>query len=57
VLGVEEQNEVAVRFTDTGQVVFFAVATGKTISNQTVKIPEGAHIVSFAQGSPNNEAR
>ncbi|MDD1614147.1 MAG: ABC transporter permease subunit, partial [Methylococcaceae bacterium] len=41
--------------TDTGQVVFFAVATGKTISNQTVKIPEGAHIVSFAQGSPNNE--
>ena len=54
-LGVEEQNEVAARFTDTGQVVFFAVATGKTISNQTVKIPEGAHIVSFAQGSPNNE--
>jgi phosphate transport system permease protein len=54
-LEIEEQNEVAVRFTDTGQVVFFAVATGKTISSQTVKISEGAHIVSFAQGSPNNE--
>jgi phosphate transport system permease protein len=54
-LGVEEQNEVAARFTDTGQVVFFQVATGKTISNQTVKIPEDAHIVSFAQGSPINE--
>ena len=54
-LGVEEQNEVAARFTDTGQVIFFAVATGKTLLNETVKIPEGTHIVSFAQGSPNNE--
>ena len=54
-LGVEEQNEVAARFTDTGQVIFFAVATGKTLLNESVKIPEGVHIVSFAQGSPNNE--
>ena len=54
-LGVEEQNEVAVRFTDTGQVIFFAVATGKTLLKETVKIPEGTHITSFAQGSPNNE--
>ncbi|WP_262965229.1 ABC transporter permease subunit [Methylobacter psychrophilus] len=51
-LEVEEQNEVAARFTDTGQVIFFAVATGKTILNETVKIPQGAHIVSFAEGSP-----
>jgi len=54
-LGVEEQNEVAVRFTDAGQVVFFEVANGKNILTQAIKIPEGAHIVSFAQGSPNNE--
>jgi len=54
-LGVEEQNEVAVRFTDTGQVIFFEAATGKNISTQTLKIPEGAHIVSFSQGSPNSE--
>ena len=54
-LVVEEQNEVAARFTDTGHVVFFAVATGKVISNEAVKIPEGAHIVSFAQGSPVKE--
>ena len=54
-LAVEEQNEVAARFTDTGQVVFFQAATGKIISTQAVKIPEGAHITSFAQGSPNNE--
>jgi phosphate transport system permease protein len=54
-LGVEEQNEVAVRFTDAGQVIFFEVATGKNILTQALKIPEGAHVVSFAQGSPNNE--
>ena len=52
---IEEQNEVAVRFTDTGQVIFFAVATGKPILTEAVKIPEGVHIVSFHQGSPNNE--
>ena len=54
-LGVEEQNEVAVLFTDTGQVNFFAAATGKIILTEAVKIPEGTHIVSFAQGSPHNE--
>ncbi|NOT11862.1 MAG: ABC transporter permease subunit [Methylococcaceae bacterium] len=54
-LEIEEQNEVAARFTDLGQVVFFEVATGKPISTQAVAIPEGAHIVSFAQGSPINE--
>jgi len=54
-LAVEEQNELAVRFTDTGQVNFFAAATGKNILTEAVKIPEGTHIVSFAQGSPHNE--
>ena len=52
---IEEQNEVAVRFTDTGHVIFFQVATGKPVLTETVKLPEGAHIVSFHQGSPNNE--
>ena len=54
-LEIEEQNQVAARFTDTGQVIFFAVATGKPILNETIKLPEGTHIVSFAQGSPINE--
>ncbi|RIZ70397.1 MAG: ABC transporter permease subunit [Methylococcales bacterium] len=54
-LGIEEQNEVGVRFTDSGQVIFFSVETGKTILNQTIKIPEGTKVVSFSQGSPNNE--
>ena len=47
----EEQNEVAARFTDSGNVVFFDVATGKPLLTQAIAIPEGVHITSFAQGS------
>ncbi|WP_020564347.1 ABC transporter permease subunit [Methylosarcina fibrata] len=54
-LTIEEQNEVAARFTDSGQVVFFEAATGKTLSKQSVAIPEGARITSFAEGSPLGE--
>ena len=54
-LEMEEQNEIASRFTENGQVVFFEAATGKTILTQAVAIPEGAHITSFDQGSPINE--
>lgn len=50
-LETEEQNEVAARFTDSGHVVFFEVATGKTLLTQTIAIPEGTHVTSFAQGS------
>ncbi len=54
-LEMEEQNEVAARFTDTGQVVFFEVATGKTLLTQAIAIPANTKITSFAQGSPINE--
>jgi phosphate transport system permease protein len=54
-LTIEEQNEVAARFTDSGQVVFFDAATGKTLSRQSVAIPEGARITSFAEASPLSE--
>jgi phosphate transport system permease protein len=50
-LETEEQNEVAARFTDSGHVVFFEVATGKILLTQTIPIPEGAQVTSFAQGS------
>lgn len=51
-LSVEEQNEVAVRFTDLGDVVFFDAKSGKMILTETVAIPDGATITSFAAGSP-----
>ncbi|MDO9141078.1 MAG: ABC transporter permease subunit [Methylobacter sp.] len=54
-LEMEEQNELAARFTDSGQVVFFEAATGKTLLTDAVAIPEGTEITSFAQGSPVNE--
>ncbi len=54
-LEVEEQNELAARFTDSGQVVFFEAVTGKTRLTKAIAIPEGTHITSFAQGSPVNE--
>lgn len=54
-LDMEEQNQVAARFTETGHIVFFDVATGKTITNQTVAIPAGSQITSFAQATPLNE--
>jgi phosphate transport system permease protein len=53
-LEIEEQNEIAARFTDSGQVVFFEAATGKTLLAQAVAVPEGATIASFAHATPAN---
>jgi phosphate transport system permease protein len=54
-LDVEEQNEVAARFTETGQAIFFEVATGKVILTEAIKTPTGVQVTSFSQGSPINE--
>jgi len=51
-LAMEEQNEVAVRFTDQAKAIFFQVETGKTISIESLSIPESVTISSFSQGSP-----
>lgn len=50
-LAVEEQNEVAVRFTDTGQAIFFSVADGSTIATENLPIPQQVQITSFIHGS------
>ncbi|MCX7074747.1 MAG: ABC transporter permease subunit [Methylococcales bacterium] len=54
-LNIEEQNEIAARFTDNGQVIFFEAKTGKTISQRTVLLPSETKITSIAQGSPVSE--
>ena len=46
-LAMEEQNEIAVRFTNQGKAIFFSVATGKTILVETLAIPEGTEITSL----------
>lgn len=51
-LAVEEQNEIAVRFTDNGRVIFFAAPTGKTLSIHSIVLPDSARISSFADGGP-----
>ena len=55
-LEMEEQNEVAVRFTDQGQAVFFDVSTGTTILKESIDIPDGSKITSFSEGNPASEA-
>ena len=47
-LSLEEQDEVAVRFTDTGKAIFFKVADGGMIDVENLPIPENTQIVSFA---------
>jgi phosphate transport system permease protein len=49
-LSMEEQNEVGVRFTDTGKAIFFSVATGQLIRVDALPIPEQAQITSYAHG-------
>ncbi len=51
-LAVEEQNEVGVRVTETGQFVFFAAESGKVIQTRSIAIPEGSAITSFSQARP-----
>lgn len=50
-LTTEEQNEVAVRFTDQGQAVFFVTASGEVLKTEPVGIPEGVSISSFSVGT------
>ena len=51
-LAAEEQNEIGVKFTDTGKAIFFEIASGKVISNETLPIPENSKISSFSEGDP-----
>lgn len=49
-LSMEEQNEIGVRFTNTGKVVFFKVADGQTLRVDSLPLAEGVSITSFAHG-------
>lgn len=51
-LDMEEQNQVAARFTENGKIIFFDVTNGKTLSIQSVALPGNSHVVSFAQATP-----
>ncbi len=49
-LSVEEQNEIAARFTDQGQITFFRVADGKELKTVSIPLAENQTITSHAHG-------
>ncbi len=49
-LSMEEQNEIAARFTDRGRIVFFRVADGKVIKTVAIPLTENQIITSYAHG-------
>ncbi len=51
-LATEEKNEVGVRFTDQGHIIFFDMHDGQVISNITLSIPTDVTITSFAVADP-----
>lgn len=50
-LATEEQNEIGVRFTDSGHAVFFALNNGSTLKTVNIKLPENVQISSFASAA------
>ncbi len=49
-LAMEEQNEIAVRFTDQGNIIFFNAQNGTVILTESVALPKGVKIHSFNHG-------
>lgn len=53
-LAAEEQNELAVRFTDSGNAVFFRVADGQAVKTQELLGAEAGKVAGFSHGSPDS---
>ncbi|MEY4767574.1 MAG: hypothetical protein RL637_213 [Pseudomonadota bacterium] len=49
-LAIEEQNQIAVRFTDQAKAVFFEVDSGKVVEHKNLPISNTTQVSSFAQG-------
>ena len=52
VLVIEEQNQVGMRVSDSGEALFFAVEDGHELSRVSLPVPEGARVTSVAQDQP-----
>jgi len=48
----EEQAEIGVRMTDRGSVSFFDLRDGRLMAEESVALPQGVVIRSFAAGDP-----
>lgn len=47
---VDEQNEIGVRYTDSGDIVFFKTEDGTVINRVSLELDENLRITAFAQG-------
>ncbi|OGT20306.1 MAG: phosphate ABC transporter permease [Gammaproteobacteria bacterium RBG_16_57_12] len=55
-LAMEEQTEIAVRFTADGKAVFFHLSDGQVISEETLPLPKGVEITAFSAIDLHHEA-
>ena len=53
-LAIEEQNQVAMRVSDKGEVIFFATKTGDEIKRVPLSLPAGATVASIGQAQAGN---
>ncbi len=51
-LTIEEQNQVAMRVSAKGEVLFFAAKTGAELKRVSLPLPAGAQVVSLGQDQP-----
>lgn len=51
-LGLDEQAELGARFTNSGHIVFFRTHDGVVEKEETLALPAGVTITSFAAGAP-----
>jgi phosphate transport system permease protein len=49
---IEEQNQVAMRISDKGEMVFFDLQSGAELERLSVPLPSGAHVVSIGKDQP-----
>ncbi|MEG5266782.1 ABC transporter permease subunit [Pseudomonas sp. JDS28PS106] len=49
---IEEQNQVAMRISDKGLMVFFDLQSGAELQRLNVPLPAGAHVVSIGKDQP-----
>jgi len=51
-MAMEEQNEVALRVTSSGEMIFFDTQDGSVITRQEPDLPKGVTVTSFANADP-----
>ena len=51
-LSIEEQNQVGMRVSDKGMVMFFSVKDGTELSRLNLPLPDGTHVTSLGEDQP-----